>query len=65
MITTVPVRGLQYGDVLPGPHGWTAIADSTEQDGSVLLPVTYTVDGCGGLRVWDDPDHLLTIERQL
>lgn len=62
---TIPVRRLRKGDVLPGPAGWTAGADAEVHGGVCELMVWFTSDGGNGRRVWDDPDHTLTIEREV
>lgn len=61
---TVAVTELREGDVLPGPGGWTAAANAVMDGHACRLLVWHADDGGSAWRVWDDPTHTLTIERE-
>jgi hypothetical protein len=63
-ITAVPVRDLQEGDQLlhHGQVAWTARYDARFAGRKVTVQVQRR-DGKFGTERWDDPEHVVTIQR--
>lgn len=62
-LVTIPVTDIREGDILPGPHGWTAAQDAEERGTVCECIVWSTADGGSMRRVWEDPTHTLEVER--
>lgn len=66
MIISAKVRTLRKGDefIIDGNTVWTATENAERLAHGIVLSVLFA-DGGTGERIWDDPDMILRVRRDL